>query len=260
MIVLIASVAIIGYVVTRGNHGVDEPSKPTAASPAATPSSPAPSSPVKTSKSTMSANEKGARDIPLEATKDDLLTKLGRVYERDNYWLGKKLDGDSPGWRNLGSKYEPAPIDNQLTAEDFFKSNGLLVYGPTQFDLSKCEDRPGAICNRSLPEGEVLRLWGLNRLHNMASLVVYKKQCSNYQTFNAIDKIESQFNRLPEDVRSKAVSHEIHGIEARKDYTYQGVTYPGGWRWFCKVMQDDIAKGTMDHMFHTADEGYFPID
>jgi hypothetical protein len=206
----------------------------------------------------LSVFEKSMENIPLETTKDDLLTRLGRVYERDNYWLGKKLDQESPNWRS-GSKFQPKPVDEHLTAEEFFEANSSSVHGLILFDLSKCEDNPRRICDRSLSESETLRLWGLNRLHNMAALVLYKRQCSGSQTFSAIDKIERQFDRLPEDVRSKAMSREIRGIESVKSYHYEGGRIPGGWTWFCKMMQDHLSEGRSSEIFRTASDNYFPV-
>ena len=66
---------------------------------------------------------------------------------------------------------------------------------------------------RKLSNSEKLRLWGLLRIHSMASLVLYKQRCG-YPSSTELLLIEDQFDRLPEDYRLKALEHEIKAIES----------------------------------------------
>jgi hypothetical protein len=194
-------------------------------------------------------------DRPLQAKSDDLLSRMGRVFERDDYHLGQKLDRELPNWRRLPVK-DPIPVDENLTAEEVFAANDNHAHPPVvMFDLSRT---PAPKDARKLSEGETLRLWGLRRIQYMASLTIYKNRCG-YQSFKALQLVEDQFKKLPIDVQKEAMKIEIKGIESRPDTTFDGVVDPGGWRWFCKIMNDNINKSA-DHIFQTAMEGFLPIE
>jgi hypothetical protein len=189
-------------------------------------------------------------DRPKRTTRDDLETKMGRVYERDNYHLGRELDRTSPGWWKYGGDLK-RPVDEKLTAEEFFANNPsphVLII----FDLSGCKK----FCDVSLSEEETLRLWGLIRIHRMAAMTLYNNRCFQ-QTYNYdLKLIETQFRRLPADVQEKALNREVAGIELVPDTNYDRVFSPGGWQWFCSKMNSDINKNnSANYMFATAKEG-----
>jgi hypothetical protein len=74
-------------------------------------------------------------DRPLQAKSDDFLTRMGRVYERDMYHLGQKLDRELPNWRRLPVR-DPIPVDENLTAEEVFAANENHAHPLVMYDLS----------------------------------------------------------------------------------------------------------------------------
>jgi hypothetical protein len=191
---------------------------------------------------------------------------MGRVLERDNYHLARKLDRQSPGlqkWsERQASKQVQVPVDDKLTAEQAFAANQKdpSVVGPL-FKLGRCEDCLDA---GKLSESERLRYWGLMRIHKMAALTLYNNRCDKRPSDDkaaAAAIIESQFRTLPREVQEKALDREVKAIESRKDYYEKGaLVVPGGWRWFCNIMNDQINRGEADPIFTTAREGFFPVE
>jgi hypothetical protein len=98
----------------------------------------------------------------------------------------------------------------------------------------------------------------------MAALTLYNNRCGKLPSDDkaaAVAIIESQFRKLPREVQETALDREVKAIESRKDYYEKGVlVVPGGWQWFCSIMNDQINKGDADPMFRTAREGFFPIE
>ena len=132
---------------------------------------------------------------------------------------------------------------------------------------SQCKD---CLTTQALSDSEVLRYWGLIRIHQMAALTLYSDRCSDqlldYDRGAALAIIVGQFKKLPREVQDRALDHQTKAIEARQDYISQsgpdkGTVYPGGWKWFCGKMNSDIkyGDGAAAVMFKTAREGYFPI-
>ena len=190
-------------------------------------------------------------DRPKLTTRDDLETKMGRVFERDSYHLGQRLDRTSPGWWKYGEDLKPTPVDEKLTAEEIFANISPSPHVLIFFDLSGCKK----YCDVSFSEEEKLRLWGLIRIHRMAAMMLYNNRCFQ-QTYNYdLKLIETQFRKLPADVQEKAVNREVAGIESVPDTNYGGVFSPGGWQWFCSKMNSDIKSGSANSMFATAREG-----
>jgi hypothetical protein len=201
-------------------------------------------------KSTSAAKVVTREDLnrPIQSTKDDLETKMGRVYEKDNYYLGLKLDRESPSWWKFTRDLEPDPVDENLTAERVFDH----MKGPhTLLQLNVGTYKCHQDCAANLSEEQKLRLWGMFRIHYMAAFTVYNNRCG-YQPSSDLKLIESQFRKLPKDAQEKSLDHEIKGIEAVEDRTYDGVFMPGGWTWFCDVMHKDIETHRADYMFSTA--------
>jgi hypothetical protein len=199
----------------------------------------------------------------LPKTENDLETRMGRVYERDNYYRGQKLDRTSPGWRkrSLSDTVKQVEIDNQLTAEEVFAANQKDVQVAKSLYLvgGPCKD---CINAGKLSESELLRYWGLIRIHEMASLTLYNDRCSNRPSGDkaaAVAMIASQFRKLPKEVQERALDHEIKAIESVTDFQDGPVLNPGGWRWFCPIMDSNISEGRADFMFMTAKDEFFPI-
>jgi hypothetical protein len=221
---------------------------------------------------------------PLQSTRNDLETRMGRVAERDDcynmYYSARQLDRTTPGWRKPPpggpsvAASKQVQVDGKLTAEEVFAVNQkdeLHILGPLFFRTSACKEN--CIDTRKLSESEGLRLKGLTRIHEMAALTLYNERCGNQPlapsspstsplglAFSADDKaaaaaiIVSQFRRLPQEVQERALDHEVKAIESVRD------SYNNSWQWFCRKMNDDINKGYVDHMFMTAKEGFFPIE
>jgi hypothetical protein len=186
---------------------------------------------------------------------------MGRVYERDNYYLGQKMDRESPGWRTESvPARQKVSVDDKLTAEEVFAVNqkDAQRLGPL-YNLSSCKD---CIDAGKLSQSEVLRYWGLIRIHEMAALTLYNNRCDNRPSGDKaamVSIIASQFKKLPTEVQERALNHEVKAIQSVADIQDGAVTIPGGWRWFCEIMEDDINKGYADPMFNTAREGFFPV-
>ena len=101
-----------------------------------------------------------------------------------------------------------------------------------------------------------MRLAGLERVHVMADLLLYRDRCGGRAPEIAI--IAAQFETLPIDLQQSALQHEASAVENVKDVTYNGVTSPRRWPWFCSRMDKDILKGVLEPIFQTAREGIFP--
>jgi hypothetical protein len=179
----------------------------------------------------------------------DLLVAMGHVYERDSYHLGEKLKREGVDVDKL--KRDPVEVDEKLTAEQVFAANQEHnPQIPTLYSFA-----PPPIDARTLSQSQTLRLWGLFRIHTMASFVLYKKQCGGRSSIE-LDEIVAQFAQLPPERRDSALDHEIKAIEARRPYddAKDQIHIPGGWGWFCKVVNDEIVKHDFDHLFATAME------
>jgi hypothetical protein len=211
-----------------------------------------------------------ARSVPpvlsmAEVLAGDVLTGMGRIAERDSHHFLQKFYAKNPDWKAPPSPpMEKVKVNPQLTAEQVFEANEKdrppQMPGFPNWDVCKdgCWHPP--IDARALPESEGVRLRGLYRIHNMASLVLYKEQCNHGGAISGVDLIARQFRQLPMSIQTKALDHETTAIAAIKpfDSTEWNVHLPGGWARFCSAMSDHSIYRSdrleLDAMFATAEE------
>jgi hypothetical protein len=204
-------------------------------------------------------NASAPTDPSLQSTKNDLETRMGRVYERDNHYfiqndfLQDVIAALNSTTHNLLSPKQVS-VDDKLTAEEVFASRNKdeVQILDRMFNLGgeSCKD---CLSEKSLSESERLRYFGLVRMQRMAALTLYNNRCLDRPTGDkaeALAILENQFRKLPREVQEKALDHEIKTIELR----------PAVLKWFCNKITDDINSGYADPMFMTAREGFFPIE
>jgi hypothetical protein len=193
---------------------------------------------------------------PVQA-EDDPLIVAGQWARAEREFLGSKL-------RRQGIKIPPPvqmPINDKLTAEEVFEGHDKILEIGTSFAVGKSRG-PDA---RTLSEVQSLRLAGLQKIHQMAEFVLYRKVCG-HSSFRELDEITNQFERLPHDMQANALHRQKQLIETKPALDFMpnneirqttnnapipfgAQRIPGGWPWFCGMVRDEIRKGNYDYIF-----------
>jgi hypothetical protein len=85
-----------------------------------------------------------------------------------------------------------------------------------------------------------------------ATLVLFERNCAPGRFDSVRAKMFAKWNALPAAERTEAVNYEIEQINRRKDFVLPttGEVFPGGFKWFCKIMSDRLADGSYRDMIY----------
>ena len=199
---------------------------------------------------------------------EDLLTTMGRIYDREQQIWSEDFNKKNLDWRKHIPKDLPPPppeIDPKLTAEEAFANivegeHRLLLW--QTFNLAPYE--PKGKDARSLTASEMLRFHGLMYFEELTELMFYKQVCG--ARAGILDIIEARWRTLPDKLRDARVDYIQYTVEnsvrAGDKAIYESLNPAQLRDWkpdtpsgaFCKVMSEVDERNEFDHIYKAAKE------